>query len=170
MIFFDEVFTYIYSTNILVFLLPKMKSTKKEESWKEFAREDKVQSGFYKYALGSYTYSLADAIADIIDNSITYGSKTVIVKYGFPKNKRPYIAIINDGDGMDETEIGLAMKIGLTKSRKGNDLGFFGTGLKAASLSQCKRFTVYSNKNGRTRYLCNLKKYFKSWLLSVLNI
>lgn len=109
----------------------------------------KLGSGFYNQALGGYNYNVVDAIADIVDNCITYKSKNVFIFYAFDNNKKPYIAIINDGIGMDEKEIDFSMQPGYAKKREDDDLGYFGTGLKAASLSQCKRFTVFSRKNNK---------------------
>ena len=90
-------------------------------------------------------YSLEAAIADIIDNSVTADASTVHVCF-FPIDD-PYLAIIDDGCGMDDNEITRAMQYGSTNpldERSQKDLGRFGLGLKTASLSQCRQLTVVS--------------------------
>lgn len=96
-------------------------------------------------------YSLETAISDIIDNSITAGAHRIqIVTETF--SDEPYIAIIDDGDGMDEDELVAAMRPGSRNplaARDEPDLGRFGLGLKSASFSQCRRLTVVSRKAGQ---------------------
>lgn len=92
-------------------------------------------------------YSLETAVADIIDNSIAAGAKNVDVFF-FPIDGA-YISILDDGKGMDEDELNLAMQYGSknpNESRDSKDLGRFGLGLKTASLSQCKCLTVISKQ------------------------
>lgn len=94
-------------------------------------------------------YSLEAAIADLIDNSIAAGASRISVSF-FPIGE-PYVAILDNGAGMDEAELISAMRYGSqspTIERKPTDLGRFGLGLKTASLSQCRRLTVLSKKHG----------------------
>lgn len=96
-------------------------------------------------------YSLRTAIADIIDNSISAGSKVVAVQFD-GHGGSPYVSILDDGHGMDEGQALTAMRlagVGASEERSANDLGRFGLGLKTASLSQCRRLTVVS-KQGAT--------------------
>lgn len=91
-------------------------------------------------------YSLATAIADIIDNSITAGSTEVDVFCDLTGDS-PIMVIIDNGSGMAEEELLKAMKHGSSNPkqvRKSNDLGRFGLGLKTASFSQCRNLTVVS--------------------------
>jgi hypothetical protein len=63
----------------------------------------------------------------------------------------PLVAVVDDGEGMDETTLVAAMRFGSRDPRvpsRGIDLGRFGLGLKTASLSQCRRLTVASRRNG----------------------
>ncbi len=92
-------------------------------------------------------YSLEAAVADIIDNSIAANAKNVDI-YFFPIDGA-YIAILDNGKGMAEEEIDIAMQYGSknpTEERDKNDLGRFGLGLKTASLSQCRCLTVISKQ------------------------
>lgn len=97
-------------------------------------------------------YSLETAISDIIDNSITAGAHRIhIVTETY--SDEPYIAIIDDGEGMSEEELIAAMRPGSRNplaTRDEPDLGRFGLGLKSASFSQCRRLTVVSRRSGRT--------------------
>lgn len=96
----------------------------------------------------SIGYSLQAAIADIIDNSISAFASNIHIFY-FPKNS--YIAILDDGCGMNANDLENAMRYGCknpNQKRASNDLGRFGLGLKTASLSQCRTLTVASIQNG----------------------
>lgn len=95
-------------------------------------------------------YSLEAAIADIVDNSIAAGAKNVDI-YFFPIDVA-YVAVLDDGRGMSENEIDLAMQYGSknpTEQRDKKDLGRFGLGLKTASLSQCRCLTVVSKQDDK---------------------
>ncbi|MHD0314917.1 ATP-binding protein [Fusobacterium varium] len=92
-------------------------------------------------------YSLEAAVADIIDNSIAANAKNVDI-YFFPV-AGAYIAILDNGNGMTEEELDIAMQYGSknpTEERDKKDLGRFGLGLKTASLSQCRCLTVISKQ------------------------
>lgn len=94
-------------------------------------------------------YSLATAVADIIDNSITAKATEVDVFCDLTGEK-PTLVIIDNGSGMPEEELLLAMKHGSAnpkQAREPNDLGRFGLGLKTASFSQCRNLTVISSIN-----------------------
>lgn len=94
-------------------------------------------------------YSVEAAVADIIDNSLSANARTVRVQYD--ASDQPFVAVLDDGHGMDPPELTDAMRHGSTNPsdhRAPNDLGRFGLGLKTASLSQCRKLTVVSKKNG----------------------
>lgn len=95
-------------------------------------------------------YSTGAALADIIDNSISAGAKNISLKFIW-KGFESSILVIDDGDGMNDAELELAMRLGdknPASHRKSDDLGRFGIGLKSASFSQCRRLTVGSMKDG----------------------
>ena len=97
-------------------------------------------------------YSCETALADILDNSITAGSRTIEI-LSDSGGDDPALGILDDGLGMSRTELIDAMRPGSRNplsDRAVNDLGRFGLGLKSASFSQCKRLTVVSRKDGRT--------------------
>lgn len=95
-------------------------------------------------------YSLASAIADLVDNSIAAEARNIDID--FIDSTESYIAIIDDGSGMSEAELTSAMQYGSSdpsSNRSANDLGRYGLGLKTASMSQCTKMTVVAKKNGR---------------------
>lgn len=92
-------------------------------------------------------YSLEAAIADIIDNSIA--AKAGKVKLFFFPIDDAYLCILDDGIGMNNTQIDAAMQYGSQSPsdiRDASDLGRYGLGLKTASLSQCRVLTVVSKQ------------------------
>jgi len=94
-------------------------------------------------------YSLATAVADIIDNSIT-AEATDIDIFCDLTGGNPTLVIIDNGIGMTEEQLLLAMRHGSVnpkQAREPNDLGRFGLGLKTASFSQCRNLTVISSIN-----------------------
>lgn len=95
-------------------------------------------------------YSLEAAVADIVDNSIAAKADTVKIQFS-PYTAIPYVSILDNGIGMNESEINDAMRYGSQSSlneRESTDLGRFGLGLKTASLSQCRCLTVISKQDG----------------------
>lgn len=95
-------------------------------------------------------YTLEAAIADIIDNSISAFASAVDIFF-FPIDDA-YIAILDDGCGMNSDQLETAMRYGSqnpNEKRIPTDLGRFGLGLKTASLSQCRTLTVASKQRGK---------------------
>lgn len=116
-------------------------------------------------------YSVEAAIADIIDNSISAGAQNIWVDYEW-NGEATIISMIDDGRGMSNDELINAMRPGSKNPldvREIKDLGRFGLGLKTASFSQCKKFSVISkNKSGETSWWCWDLEYVnevKSWSL-----
>ncbi|HEY9233825.1 MAG TPA: ATP-binding protein [Phenylobacterium sp.] len=101
-------------------------------------------------ALRGLGYSTSTALADIVDNSIAAGAANVDLTFHWA-GADSHIAIADDGRGMDEGELDLAMRLGARNpldDRAAGDLGRFGLGLKTASFSQARRLTVASRKAG----------------------
>lgn len=94
-------------------------------------------------------YSFESAIADILDNSISAEARNIRVD--FSPHEDAWVAISDDGWGMDEAGLNEAMRHGSQdpgQLRAATDMGRFGLGLKTASLSQCRQLTVISKKDG----------------------
>lgn len=113
-------------------------------------KENKPTADILMISMRAMGYSFESAIADIIDNSISASARNIFLK--FPIDPMDcYIAICDDGYGMSKEELFDAMKYGSEQKRgqrAADDLGRFGLGLKAASLSQCRKLTVASKKDG----------------------
>lgn len=95
-------------------------------------------------------YTLSTALADIIDNSITAGASTAHI-IADTLTEEPSIAIVDNGEGMDQAELIEALRLGSRNPREeraSSDLGRFGLGLKSASFSQCRKLTVLSRRGG----------------------
>lgn len=114
-------------------------------------RENIPNADMLMGSMRSMGYSFESAVADIIDNSIS--AKCSYIKILFPTNpmEKYAVGILDNGIGMDEETLFEAMRYGSSAEaeRGSTDLGRFGLGLKAASLSQCRVLTVISKKNGQ---------------------
>ena len=118
---------------------------------KQKLKENKPTAEVLMFSMRAMGYSFESAVADVIDNSISAGAKTIQLRFPIdPIDCR--IAICDDGCGMTNSELFDAMKYGSEqksgKARDASDLGRFGLGLKSASLSQCRKLTVASKKDG----------------------
>lgn len=99
-------------------------------------------------------YRLETALADLMDNSIT-GQATkieIIIKM----DKEPFTLFLADnGNGMDEAMLRENMQFPSNSpeaKRSLVDMGRFGLGMKTASFSQTRCFTVLSRKKGTRKY------------------
>lgn len=101
-------------------------------------------------SLRAFGYSLGDAVADLIDNSLSAGSKRIGVTFWWD-GPASWIRVKDDGRGMSDQDLVEAMRMGTrnpNEPRDPTDLGRFGLGLKTASFSQCRRVTVRSRTMG----------------------
>lgn len=117
----------------------------------------------------SIGYSFEAAVADIIDNSIS--ASATEVRICFSSRDPQWLCIEDNGWGMTPVELENAMRYGSQSStdvRRKDDLGRFGLGLKMASLSQCRKVTVMTKKDGVTCAACWDLDYIiqqKNWSL-----
>ena len=98
-------------------------------------------------SMRSLGYSFPSAIADLLDNSISAKARNIDI-ISTP-GIEPSLIILDDGNGMTEHELCEAMRYGSSnplETRREDDLGRFGLGMKAASLSQCRKLIVVSKK------------------------
>jgi len=118
-------------------------------------------------------YSLDTAIADLVDNCISANARNISIH--LPPGKPDHLGILDDGNGMTADQLRDAMRHGSRNpndKRQENDLGRFGLGLKTASLSQCRRLTVVSKKEGAIEAVAwDLDHVIKTenWSLQVLD-
>jgi hypothetical protein len=102
-------------------------------------------------ALRGVGYSVASAVADLIDNCVSASARNVWLRFAW-EGRHSFVSVTDDGLGMDSEEIVTALTIGSRSpldDRVESDLGRFGLGLKTASLSQCRRLTVISHRLDR---------------------
>lgn len=99
----------------------------------------------------------ANAIAEIIDNSIDAFATDVELLIEEHQERvatrmrwRVHsLAVLDNGDGMDEETLGQALRFGGRVARPGiRKIGKYGMGLPTASVSQCKRLDVWSWQAG----------------------
>ena len=104
----------------------------------------------YMEALSSQGYGFEVAIADLVDNSIDAGAKDVVIHFLRDGDQLVSLLVVDDGKGMDEAALDIAMTVGGRRDYAADALGMFGTGLKSASLSHASAVTVVSTTK-RTR-------------------
>ena len=98
------------------------------------------------YGLRDTGYNVKTAAADIIDNSIAAGASTINIDIQLMHDGRKLVYFGDDGHGMDAGEVWNAMRYGADRRPDAKSLGKFGLGLKTASSSVCKRYSVISRK------------------------
>lgn len=137
-------------------------------------RKNIPQANHLMGSMRSMGYTFESALADIIDNSISAECREVRLQ--FPKDAlHCFVSILDDGYGMSSEELFNAMRYGSSASedeRSAEDLGRFGLGLKAASLSQCKKLTVVSKQDDSISALSWDYDYIlkhKDWLVIELS-
>ena len=117
-------------------------------------------------SLRSIGYQFKTALADIIDNSISASASNIYI-YSPINEEDMFIAVLDDGCGMNDEELFNAMRYGSDRDFYGDkDLGRFGLGLKSASLSQCRILTVVSKKDeaiSAYRWDLDEVSYDKEW-------
>lgn len=119
-------------------------------------------------------YTLATAIADIVDNSITAKATKIEIFCDLARD-HPTLVIIDNGQGMSSDQLLLAMKHGSANpkdERNPLDLGRFGLGLKTSSFSQCRHLSVVSSqKSSRVGadWDLDLVGQEDDWIISILD-
>jgi hypothetical protein len=98
----------------------------------------------YVEALSSQGYAFEVAVADLIDNSIDAGAEDVVVHFLRDGSRLVSLLVVDDGCGMNEDQLDVAMTVGGRRTYSESSLGLFGTGLKSASLSHAEAVTVVS--------------------------
>lgn len=122
------------------------------------------------HALRNIGYNSQTAIADLVDNSIDANAENIYINFKYSEGNG-YIKIEDDGHGMTEEELQIAMTIGSKDprlSRQEKELGRFGMGLKTASFSLGLRLTVITKKAGIQSQRCWDLEYVSDtgkWLL-----
>jgi hypothetical protein len=119
------------------------------------AEEIAPNAGHLVESLRDFGYTLQSALADLIDNSLTAGAKTIEVTIHAGRSES-HIAVADDGNGMEKSTLVEAMRMGgdgPLGPRRDSDLGRFGLGMKTASLSQGRSLTVITRCDRRHKPL-----------------
>ena len=104
------------------------------------------KAGYLLSSMRDIGYSFETAVADLVDNSISASACSIWIDAEWNGGNK-FVAISDDGKGLMRDDLIEAMRLASSdplNDRSDGDLGRFGLGLKTASLSQCRRFTVAS--------------------------
>ena len=93
-------------------------------------------------------HELPTALADLVDNAVDAGAGRVHVRFLTSNGTLTGLLVTDDGKGMDEAAIDAAMTFARRRDYGERDLGHYGLGLKAASLSQADVLDVLSRAVG----------------------
>ncbi|WP_300599985.1 ATP-binding protein [Niabella sp.] len=107
---------------------------------------------FFIKSISEQGYSLSTAIADLIDNSLAAEANRIELLID-PNTSPLRFFIADNGCGMSGNELTSNMRFpsaDLDEPRSDNDLGRFGLGLKTASFSQARRFSLISSKDKKS--------------------
>jgi hypothetical protein len=105
-------------------------------------------------------HTFATAIADLVDNAISADSTEIDITFAPPDSGHGrWLAITDNGHGMTESELAEAMTLGSEAEYDDNALGKYGFGMKGASWSQARVFTVVTRKAGCLAYHLTWDKF-----------
>lgn len=93
-------------------------------------------------------YDLAEALADLIDNSLDAAASRVEITFHRNDERILAVTIADNGKGMANSALRDAMRFAAPVERRDESLGVFGLGMKSASLSQCRSLTVLTRSAG----------------------
>lgn len=93
----------------------------------------------------SMKYTLGQAIADLVDNSLDSGATKIHVEYELDEEQATrYVIVSDNGKGMTAKELEQGLTLGAEREYKDTDTGKFGIGLKLSSLSQAADVTLFT--------------------------
>lgn len=91
-----------------------------------------------------HNYRFESAVADLIDNSVDAGARTVVARFIRESSAVTGFALVDDGQGVAPDKLSSAMTLGGDREYAEKSLGYFGIGLKASSFSQANSLTFIS--------------------------
>jgi Histidine kinase-, DNA gyrase B-, and HSP90-like ATPase len=89
-------------------------------------------------------YKLADAIAELIDNSIDANANNILCRIVRTNGVPTQLLVIDDGDGISREKITDAMTFAKKRDYGTDDIGMYGVGLKSASLNMAHKMDLVS--------------------------
>ena len=115
-------------------------------------------------------YEPADALEDIIDNSVAAAAMEVVVRVWMTPAGEPVVTVSDNGHGMDEDGLINAMTYGSAARPNPASLGKFGLGLKTASTAMCRQLTVVTrgsdgSKPHAATWDLDHVQHYNEWLL-----
>lgn len=125
-----------------------MASNDDTELWISRERDVPPDPSLARY-IGAH-HSLQSAVADIVDNSVSVGATRIRIRFILTGGLATALQIIDDGPGMSAAELDEAMVMGGRRAYRDDELGHFGVGFKAASLSQADTLLIFTRKDGST--------------------
>ena len=139
---------------------PKTNMTKKNLQENNGGRYPFDVAGTF-WGIRNSALSFSSSLFELIDNSLDHGkAETVDIRLEWlakntssQRNRLKKVAIIDDGNGMDDSILFDALITGksLTFNRR-ESIGRFGFGLKASGLNQCRLIEIYSKTNNGDSY------------------
>ena len=103
--------------------------------------------------LASVGHTMPSAVADLVDNSISADANKIEITFGRPDaGHGRWLTISDNGHGMSRAQLEEAMRIGSGTEYNENALGKYGYGLKGASWSQAKVFTVVTKCESKSAH------------------
>ena len=102
--------------------------------------------------------STSYAMAELVDNAVEAAAQHVDIVFGFDASDKPsQVAVIDDGYGMEPKMVRASLIWGAgTRGKTPSGYGKYGYGLPSASVSQCRRVTVYSKTAASPWHSCYL--------------
>lgn len=121
-------------------------------------------------ALRQIGYSLEQAVADLIDNSINAGADSVLLRFICDADRVISLVVADNGQGMTQRQLRDAMKFGSAEHPQEGYLGKYGMGLKLASLSHARELSVVTRRNRQANGRCwTIEGIEKGWECEVLD-
>jgi hypothetical protein len=122
--------------------------------------------------LAAVGHSMPAAVADLVDNSISANATEIAITFGRPDGGHGrWMSIADNGDGMTAESLQEAMRVGGEGKYEDNSLGKYGYGLKGASWSQTKVFTVLTKRSGaKANHLTWDVEDMASWIAKSENL
>lgn len=99
------------------------------------------------FGLRDTGYNVKTAAADIIDNSIAAKADQINIEIVLRNDGRKLVYFGDNGEGMNAEGIHSAMRYGAPERENPESLGKFGLGLKTASSSACRKYTLIARKS-----------------------
>ncbi len=114
---------------------------------KQYNKENTPNASKLMESLRYSGYDNNIAICDLIDNSLDANATNISIEINLDSKKDAYIAVCDDGSGMDEEILEQALRLGsITRRNIESDLGRFGMGMVTASISIAKRIEVFTKR------------------------